>query len=58
MLMLSFALGHNWIDFLGDVDFCGPPLSANVPRRGNKQKYAPLLELKLWLGTFSLEAVL
>lgn len=45
MLMLSFALGHNWIDFLGDVDFCGPPLSANVPRRGNKQKYAPLLEL-------------
>lgn len=24
--VVSFALGHNWIAFLGDVDFCGPPL--------------------------------
>lgn len=43
--MVSFALGHNWIAFLGDVVFCGPPLSANVPRTGNKQKYARLGEL-------------
>ncbi|XP_066855904.1 NEDD8-conjugating enzyme UBE2F isoform X1 [Anser cygnoides] len=43
--MVFFTLGHNWIAFSGDMDFCGPPLSANVPRTRNKQKYTHLLEL-------------